>query len=88
MSGEREPVRTVAELDSLDDAEIAEGYHDGRAGEPEPGGNRSKSYWHGWRNGRVDGGRAEPDAAMRELVRDVLANGGVLRRKGQRGDAR
>ncbi len=48
-----EPVRTLAELDQLDDVEIQEGYFDGRNNEPEPraGGNRSRSYWHGWRVG-------------------------------------
>lgn len=77
---ERTPVTTVAELDTLDDTEIVEGYHDGRAGEPEPGDNRSKAYWHGWRNGRVDGGHeANPDGAMMELIRDVNRHGGLLR---------
>lgn len=68
-----EPVTTIADLDSLDDAEIIEGYRDGRAGEPEPKGNRSRSYWHGWRNGAVDGGHREKDAAQAELARVVVA---------------
>ncbi len=79
------PVRSVADLDTLDDAEIVGGYHDGRAGEPKPGGNRSRAYWHGWRVGRVDGGHAQPDADAMALVRDVLRNGGILRAKGQAG---
>lgn len=79
------PVRTAADLDTLDDAETVEGYHDGRAGEPEPGGNRSRSYWHGWRVGRVDGGHARPDADGMALVEDVLRNGGIFRVKGQTG---
>ncbi|MCA3700602.1 MAG: hypothetical protein IOB84_12570 [Brevundimonas sp.] len=40
---EREPVRTLADLATLDDAEIEEGYRDGRAGDPEPGNNRSRA---------------------------------------------
>ena len=56
-----DPVTSLAELDQLDDADLVEGYRDGRAGEPEPKGNRSRSYWHGWRNGAVDGGHREKD---------------------------
>jgi hypothetical protein len=52
--GTRTPVTTIEELDSLDLDEICEGYREGFAGEPEPGNNRSKSFWHGWRNGYHD----------------------------------
>ena len=69
----REPITDAAELDALDDAELLEGYRDGRSGDDEPGGNRSLSYWHGWRNGRMDGGHDEIDAAARELARSVIA---------------
>ena len=68
----REPVTTVDEMLALDDAEVIEGYHDGRAGDNEPGDNRSKSYWHGWRNGRVDGGHDPKDAAQAELAHQAL----------------
>ena len=69
MRGEvRAPVTTLEDLDSLDEAEILEGYLDGRAGDPEPGGNRSRSYWHGWRNGAADYGHRPIDAAQRELA--------------------
>ena len=71
----RQPVTTLAELDALDEAEIIEGYHDGRAGEPEPGDNRSLAYWHGWRNGMVDSGRAKPDAAQMKLVAAYVERG-------------
>lgn len=73
MSEERKPVVTLEELDSLDEKEIIEGYFDGRSGDPEPGGNRSKAYWHGWRNGRVDGGHNESDAAQAILVHAFVA---------------
>lgn len=82
---DRTPVEDAAELALLDEAEMIEGYHDGRSGEPEPGGNRSKSYWHGWRNGRVDGHHAEPDAAMRLLAQSALA-AGVLRLRPTQGN--
>ena len=82
LMDDRSPVTTLAELETLDIAEIVEGYRDGMSGDPEPGGNRSKGYWHGWRNGRVDGGHAEPDEAMSALIRDMRAkNGGVAMRR-------
>lgn len=74
MRGERVPVTTVADLETLDDDEMIEGYRDGKAGEPEPGDNRSRSYWHGWRNGAVDGGHREIDAAQRELAAAIAAD--------------
>jgi hypothetical protein len=69
----RDPITDPAELDGLDDADLLEGYRDGRAGEPEPGDNRSISYWHGWRNGAADGGHRPIDAAQRELARAMVA---------------
>ena len=53
-------VVTVEDLQSLDRDEVLEGYEDGFEGWP-CGDNRSRSYWHGWRNGRVDGGHAALD---------------------------
>lgn len=67
------PVTTVADLDTLNSEEIVEGYRDGRAGEPEPGNNRSRSYWHGCRNGASDGRHRDIDAAQRELAHVVVA---------------
>ncbi len=69
-----EPVGTLAELDQLDDVEIQEGYFDGRNNEPEPraGGNRSRSYWHGWRVGMMDAYRIEVDADHRKLVSEFV----------------
>lgn len=71
----RAPVTDIQELRALDPAEVVEGYHDGLAGDEEPGGNRSKSYWHGWRNGRSDRS-GQPDAAQRALARAFLEAGG------------
>lgn len=71
----RAPVETVADLDTLDSGEMVEGYFDGFKGEPEPGGNRSRSYWHGWRNGATDGKHREIDAAQRRLAHEVVSSG-------------
>lgn len=65
-------VTTLDELESLNDEEVIEGYFDGLKNEPEPGNNRSKSYWHGWRNGMVDGGYAVADKNMAKLARLVV----------------
>ena len=70
MTSERTPVTTADELASFDKTEVLDGYRDGLSGEPEPGDNRSKAYWHGWRNGRNDrAGIAEQ--SQRELVKDM-----------------
>lgn len=79
MADPRTPITTAAELDALDDAEALEGYWDGRANEPEPGDNRSLSYWHGWRNGMMDGYHMQPDAASRKLAADVVRSGWLRR---------
>ena len=68
------PVVTAEEVMAFDSAEVVEGYNDGSANEPEPSGNRSKAYWHGWRNGMVDGGHSKGDPAMRLLIDDMRAN--------------
>jgi hypothetical protein len=61
------PVGTIADFRQLDDGEVLEGYFDGFHGSPAPGSDRSRSFWHGWRNGRIDSGRTEPDLAQRLL---------------------
>ncbi|MCQ8278077.1 hypothetical protein NFI95_06405 [Acetobacteraceae bacterium KSS8] len=58
------PVATISDFRLLDDGDVLEGYLDGVSAGPEPGSDRSRSYWHGWRNGRVDAGLARPDAAQ------------------------
>ncbi len=72
MADPRIPITTLIDLDSLDDAEVLVGYRDGLEGDQEPGDNRSLSYWHGWRNGRVDGGHTLKDAAQARLAREVV----------------
>lgn len=52
--------------------EMLEGYQDGRKQDsPEPSGNRSKSYCHGFRNGRDD------------LTRNPRALAAVLRQQAE-----
>src|SRR5690348_5685551 len=64
------PVRTVADFRRLDDGDVLEVYLDGFHGGPEPGSDRSRAYWHGWRNGQTDAGLAEPDAAQMALAQE------------------
>jgi len=71
------PVMTVADFRQLDDGEILEGYFDGFHGDPAPGSDRSRSYWHGWRNGRVDAGLADPDFAQVALRRAFRSTTGT-----------
>lgn len=68
---DRRPVIFAADLDTLDPAEIEEGYHDGREGFP-CGENRGRAYYHGWRNGMIDSGRMEKDVWAGMLARDVM----------------
>ncbi len=74
-----EPVRTLADLDTLDHTEIVEGYMSAARGDPEPGPNRGRSYWHGWRNAMIDMGVIEIDDAAHALAHEV-APSGVFRR--------
>ena len=66
----RVPVETKADLDTLNEDEILEGYLDGYGGELQCGDNRSRSYWHGWRNGHNDRNH-KVDTAQRLLIRDL-----------------
>ncbi len=64
---EFQPVRTVDDFRTLDDGEMLEGYLDGFDGQAPPDSTRSRSYWHGWRNGMVDSARCPPDQAYLAL---------------------
>lgn len=61
-------VANLSELDALDQAEMVDGYWDGFAGEPEPGDNRSLSFWHGWRNGATDKSLRPIDSEQTKLA--------------------
>ena len=65
------PVSTVAELSLLDDQEMVEGYLSGLDGTAEPGSDKSKSFWHGWRNGMSDKGFAPLDDYQHALAAEI-----------------
>ncbi len=71
------PVETIADFRQLDDGDTLEGYFDGFHGSPEPGSDRSRAFWHGWRNGRVDAGLAEPDHAQLALEQEFCLIAGT-----------
>lgn len=58
----RVPVRFYSEVVKLNDAELNAGYDAGHIGRWCPP-TASRSWWHGWRNGRFDAGIAERDEA-------------------------
>lgn len=76
------PVTTAEDLDRLDETEMVAGYLSGLHGEPEPGNTRTRSFWHGWRNGMADSGRREPDAAQGALAHALVARGDLFRQQG------
>lgn len=67
-----EPVHTLADLQSLNYEDILEGYKSAEHGDPEPGPNRGRAFWHGWRNWMMDHGEIPIDDGHRQLVREVL----------------
>jgi hypothetical protein len=69
-----EPVRTMADLKSLDKDQILEGYLSAERGDPEPGPNRGRSFWHGWKNRMIDLGELPGDEASRSLAAEYVAD--------------
>jgi hypothetical protein len=69
------PVSTLADLDSLNEADILEGYLSTQRGDPEPGENRGRAFWHGWRNRMMDMGELRPDSASCNLAHEYLEAG-------------
>jgi hypothetical protein len=72
---------TIEDLSSLDETEMLEGYQAGYKGEAEPGSDRSRSYYHGWRNGMVDSKRLVATPEQLHLAR-VVVETGYLKTKG------
>ena len=66
------PVRTVADLETLNADEILAGYRSAERGDPEPGENRGRAFWHGWRNAMIDIGELPMDDAARQLAREIV----------------
>jgi hypothetical protein len=73
------PVVSAADLDALDVDEIVAGYWAGSRGQPEPGNDKSRAFWHGWRNGATDFGHRQMDEAQARLAAAVY---GPTRRAG------
>lgn len=70
-----EPVRTKADLYTLDPDEILAGYMEAKRGDPEPGPNHGRAYWHGWRNRMIDYGEIQVDDASMQLAHELWPNG-------------
>lgn len=68
-----EPVQTLDDLLSLDKDDVLAGYLSADAGDPEPGPNRGRAFWHGWRNRMIDKHVLPVDEASRRLAREYLA---------------
>lgn len=69
---EPQPVETLNDLTTIDLSECLSGYLDAINGEPEPGNNRCRSYWHGYMNGTADK-TGQPNASQRKLAAAILA---------------
>jgi hypothetical protein len=70
---EFQKVSTKADLDALDIDEVVAGYSAGWDGElSEPGSDKSRGYWHGWRNAMADKGLLPHDYEMSQLAREVV----------------
>lgn len=66
------PVETKADLEALDADDIVAGYRDGWGNPAEPGSDKSRGYWHGWRNAQTDRGRAPLDVHQMLLCHEVV----------------
>jgi hypothetical protein len=68
-----EPVTTLAEYDALDPGDVIDGYEAARRGRPEPGDDRSRGYWHGWRVYMMGSGALPTTSEQRALSEAVRA---------------
>jgi hypothetical protein len=66
------PVSTLEDLATLDAFDILDGYRSAERGDPEPGENRGRAFWHGWRNRMIDNGELPSDEASRALAHAYL----------------
>ena len=65
------PVRSLSDLDQLDDTGAMRGYLDALNGRNRL--ERGRAYAHGFRNGLVDAGRAAKTSDQAKLAREWLA---------------
>lgn len=68
------PVTKIEDLKRLDEGEIMAGYlaYDGDL--PEPGKEKTRAFWHGWRNKKADleGPNDDQRALAKAYVKDIL----------------
>jgi hypothetical protein len=69
-----QPVATVTELNSLDETDMIAGHLSAERGDPEPGPNRGKAFWHGWRTRMMDLHEIPIDEKHRKLVKEWIAS--------------
>ena len=62
-------VHTLDDLDTLDEREMSDGFHSFERGDPEPGANRGRAFWHGWCARAMDAGLLPITEGHRKLVR-------------------
>ena len=75
---EYSPVSNIFELSQLNDDEILEGYLsvcEDKKSQKLPGSDKSKSFWHGWRNGMVDKKYSDGDHFMNRLANEIIETG-------------
>jgi hypothetical protein len=77
-----EPIKDLADILALDNDDVCAGYRDYQKGDPEPGINRGRAYWLGWRNAQHDksSGAADPVVPF-EVIGDYAR---WLRTEGQK----
>ena len=74
---EMKPVATWADLVTLDGDEILAGYMEYQKGDPEPGPNRGRAYWHGWMNAARDHGERPHTPESRQLAHEMYGREGI-----------
>lgn len=62
----------MADLETLDEDAIGEGYRTAEQGDPEPGPNRGRAFWHGWCNRMRDIGALPPTPESSKLAGEFL----------------
>ncbi len=67
-------IKTLEELDSLDEKALVRGYFAGRSGDANYS-ETDKAYWHGYLNGLVDSGKSSPSGAQRQLAAEYVRRG-------------
>lgn len=72
-------IATLEEFDALDSDQVFAGYVEAKPGDPEPGENRGKSYWHGWCNRMRDAGVLDCNPTHANVVHLVRLREDALR---------